>query len=277
MIGTPYETNIALLPKPDPAPLITIITVVLNARDLIGPTLRSVAEQSYENIQHVIIDGGSSDGTLEVIMANEASVDLWISEHDHGVYDAMNKGIGFARGEWITFLNAGDVYTSQRMLAELAPLMVDGADILYGDHEIRFADYTLIYRARPAEELWKNMVFCHQTVFARTSLVKELMFSTILRISADYDMMMRAYLAGYRFVNSRMVIASVPAGGMSDSAVYSGVLERFMVLHRLSLLSYKIITYYLFVLLLRTVRVLALAVLPSAVVLKVRKLTKGNL
>lgn len=261
---------------PRSTPLITIITVVLNARDLIEATLRSVGEQDYGNIQHVIIDGGSTDGTLEIIKANRASIDHWISEHDQGVYDAMNKGISYAKGEWIAFLNAGDVYTSRRTLSGLVPLMVVDSDIIYGDHEIRFTDYSLVYWARSEKELWKNMVFSHQTVFARTSIVRELKFSVAIRISADYDMMIRAYLAGNRFVNSHMVVASVPAGGLSDSVQYYCILERFKILHRHALLTNKIIGYYFLLLLQRTLRILILTVLPSSAVLKVRKFTKGS-
>jgi len=93
-------------------PLVSIITVVLNGRKTIEQTILSVRNQSYANIEYIIIDGGSTDGTINIIEKYSEGVDFWISESDNGLYDAMNKGIGYANGELIGLLNSDDYYES---------------------------------------------------------------------------------------------------------------------------------------------------------------------
>ena len=96
--------------------LISIITVVFNDKYGLEETILSVLSQTSENIEYIIIDGGSNDGTVDVIKKYEKSIDKWISEPDNGIYDAMNKGIALASGGFINFMNAGDVYASNNKL-----------------------------------------------------------------------------------------------------------------------------------------------------------------
>ena len=90
-------------------PLISIITVVMNGAQFLENTILSVIEQNYDNIEYIVVDGGSSDKTLKIIKKYEHIIDYWISENDNGIYDAMNKGLNLSRGEWINFMNAGDL------------------------------------------------------------------------------------------------------------------------------------------------------------------------
>ena len=115
-------------------PKITIITVCYNAISTIEDTIKSVLSQTYENLEYIIIDGGSIDGTIDIIKKYEKQISYWQSEPDKGVYDAMNKGIKLSTGEWINFMNAGDSFYNTEVLQSLNLYFSDSqTDIIYGD------------------------------------------------------------------------------------------------------------------------------------------------
>jgi glycosyltransferase involved in cell wall biosynthesis len=113
-------------------PLISVITVTFNAEHFLEKTLLSVIEQDYENVEYIIIDGGSTDTTLEILSKHESHIDLWISEKDRNMYDAMNKGIQLSSGEYLNFLNASDYYCDNAVLSNLFR-NCNNADVVYGD------------------------------------------------------------------------------------------------------------------------------------------------
>jgi glycosyltransferase involved in cell wall biosynthesis len=118
----------------DNSPLITIITVVYNNKDFLKKTIKSVNEQTYSNIEYIIVDGNSTDGTLDIIRANETIINHWVSEPDLGIYDAMNKGISLAKGTWLNFLNAGDIFFKSHTVADVAVnLNTIAVDAIYAD------------------------------------------------------------------------------------------------------------------------------------------------
>ena len=100
-------------------PLVSVVTVVFNGEKYLEETIQSVINQTYDNVEYIIIDGGSTDGTLDIIKKYEDRIDYWVSERDRGIYDAMNKGIDLASGEWINFMNAGDGLDSYSILNEI--------------------------------------------------------------------------------------------------------------------------------------------------------------
>jgi glycosyltransferase involved in cell wall biosynthesis len=108
-----------LLKNSAAGPLVTVITVTFNAQAMLEATIRSVIEQTYDNIEYIVVDGGSHDDTVAIIKQYEFAIDLWISESDKGVYDAMNKGIRQASGDWLNFLNAGDTFNSAATIRTL--------------------------------------------------------------------------------------------------------------------------------------------------------------
>ncbi len=120
-------------------PLVSIITVVFNNKAHIEQTIRSVLDQTYGNIEYIVIDGGSSDGTLDVIRMYDSKIDYWISEKDRGLYDAMNKAIRTSGGDWLNFMNSGDVYASSESLSHAMHYTNSGADVVYSDHYLRSA------------------------------------------------------------------------------------------------------------------------------------------
>ena len=122
-------------------PLISIITVVLNGEKQLDRTIQSVLYQTYNNIEYIIIDGGSTDRTIDIISKYKKTIDYWACEKDDGLYDAMNKGIDIATGEWINFMNAGDEFYSYSVLTNIFDNQNhQETEIIYGNHEIIYLD-----------------------------------------------------------------------------------------------------------------------------------------
>ena len=148
-------------------PLISIITVVFNGDEYIEQTINSVISQSYDNVEYIIIDGGSTDKTLDIIKKYENQIDYWVSESDRGIYDAMNKGTSLANGEWLNFMNAGDWFYSKDIFLLIADSNTSDANFIYGNHESRYPTTQAIHKAGLLEDFWKGMVFCHQSFFCQ--------------------------------------------------------------------------------------------------------------
>jgi glycosyltransferase involved in cell wall biosynthesis len=159
------------------SPEISIITVVFNPGADFVKTVQSVANQAYKNIEFIIVDGGSTDGTVDFLEGHPGAVTKWISEPDKGIYDAMNKGIGMATGEYITFLNAGDCYTSPEVVSELfsdlpesMPHLVYGDVILVWNHSGRTTYQKSMAFTRENLLRWTTQVVCHQSLFVRRDI-----------------------------------------------------------------------------------------------------------
>lgn len=178
------------------APFFSVVTVVLNAERWLRRALESVFSQTFEAVETVVVDGGSTDGTLEVIASLEGRISRWVSGPDGGIYDAMNKGVGLARGEVVFFLNADDRLADPSVLAAVAaeferPPSVDlvVGDIL-GSEEMGGGYFPM----KPASEfaLFMNGI-CHQAVFARRRLFEEIGgFDRRFPVCADRDWILRA-------------------------------------------------------------------------------------
>ncbi len=196
-------------------PLVSIITVCRNAGASIGKTLDAVAAQSYAPLEYIVIDGVSTDGTLDLVKACPA-VTHWVSEPDKGIADAFNKGIALARGEWIGILNADDWYEPDAVARALQH--AEGADILHG--AIRYWQ-----GAEPRETVYPNqnrlpweMTINHPSVFARRKVYEEIGgFRDDFHYAMDYEFLLRAWTAGYKFVEiTPGIITNMSFGGASD-------------------------------------------------------------
>ena len=179
-------------------PRISVITVVYNRVGSMEDTLLSVVNQEYRNVEYIIVDGGSTDGTLDIIRKYENRVSKWISEPDKGIYDAMNKGIAMATGKWISFMNCGDRFASNGALSFFEKRNLH-ADIVYGDAIIQYPGFEVRWPVLPLNDLWKRAAFCHQASFADVALMKKLKFDTTYRVSADFDFIFRAWRSGCTF------------------------------------------------------------------------------
>ena len=198
--------------------LISIVTVVWNAKDLIERTILSVLGQTYDEVEFIVIDGGSTDGTLDVVRRYDTKIDYWTSEPDKGIYDAMNKGVDRAGGEWVLFLNAGDVFCDSEVLKNVVQDIPPDAEVVYGGHQEDYeSGYRSIRTAGPISDLWKGMIFSHQAMLVKTSLIKRYKFNVASRIAADYEFIYSLYQQRRRFHRTQIVISRVLADGFSAS------------------------------------------------------------
>lgn len=172
--------------------LFSIITVTYNASSVLQPTLESVKEQTCRDYEYLVIDGASSDNTLALVEAAGIGTTVVLSEPDKGLYDAMNKAIDRARGQYLIFLNAGDAFASPDTLEIIAGKAHDGADVIYGQTQLVDSDRNVIgtrHLTAPKSLDWKSfkdgMLVCHQAFIARRELCPH--YDLNYRFSADYD------------------------------------------------------------------------------------------
>jgi glycosyltransferase involved in cell wall biosynthesis len=178
---------------------VSIITVCFNSAATIDDTIQSVRGQKYEDIEHIVVDGGSTDGTQEIVGRHNGRIKKFISEPDRGIYDAMNKGLALVTGEIVAFLNADDVYASPTVIDDIVNAIgTDPADAIYGDLVyVRRQDSQRILRYWRAGE-YRPRAFAvgwvppHPTFFCRTSVYRELGgFDPTYRIAGDFELMLR--------------------------------------------------------------------------------------
>lgn len=238
----------------------TIVTVTYNAAAVLTRTTESVMRQTYRNIEHIIIDGASEDGTADLAIQYKKESDTAangheirvISEPDKGLYDAMNKGLGLATGDYVCFLNAGDFLPDSSTIdiiyanGGLAEYEKGGKQlpaVLYGDTDLVDNDGRYISRRRltPPEKLtWrsfmKGMLVCHQAFYARTDIARRTPYDMRYRFSADVDwcirVMKEAARLGMPLVNVHATIADYQREGQSTANHKASLLERFDVMRR---------------------------------------------
>lgn len=194
----------------------SIVTVTFNCEDLIEKTMQSVFEQTYSSYEYLIIDGASTDRTLEIIGQYTAKLSVFISEKDQGIYDAMNKGAWLARGKWILFLNSGDMLLNASLLENVAKITATtSSDIVYGDMQLYKNGNLIVKKAlEPANR--HRMYFCHQSAFVRTSLLNAIPFDLRFKLSGDYCFFKQCYLQGYRFEHISEPWAIYDVSGVSS-------------------------------------------------------------
>lgn len=218
---------------------LTVITVCRNARDTIEQALSSIQRQSFSPVEHIVIDGASDDGTLDVLKARRQGIAQLVSEPDNGLYYAMNKGIALATGDFVGFLNADDIYGDAEALSRIArALDTSGADAAYGDLVyVRQNDPSAVvryWRSGPyaAGRIERGWMPAHPTFFVRTSLLHKLDgFDTRYRFQADYELMVRLFLKE-RIASTYVpeVLVRMRAGGHTNRSlrnVYLGNMEAY--------------------------------------------------
>lgn len=154
---------------------ISVITVCWNCVNQIRETIRSVIGQDYLDLEYIIIDGNSTDGTKNIIEEYRSEISQYNSEPDLGIYDAMNKGISLASGKWTLFLNAGDLFYNDKVISNIFNNIESSKDchVIFGSTIMKYSFGTYIVTPGNPEMLTKRMPFCHQSVFFRTSILKK--------------------------------------------------------------------------------------------------------
>lgn len=173
-------------------PLISVVTVVLNSKIGIIDTINSVIIQGYPNVEYIVIDGGSTDETTELIKEYENTIDYWMSEKDQGIYDAMNKGVVLSFGTLLNFMNSSDKFCSQNVLENLIKKIKEelpSQKIFYGNHIIDYSGYKVEKKPGKISNFWKGMQICHQSIFFSTSLHKQNKYE--MSLSSDYFLLLR--------------------------------------------------------------------------------------
>lgn len=213
----------------------SVITVTYNSRKFLPETILSVLSQDYADFEYIIIDGGSTDGSLEIIKGFAAGDDriLWISEPDKGISDAFNKGLGLATGDLVGIINSDDTYPPWALSCVAQAYQSDSeADVFHGDM-IRFQDETPLFLLKPGkvgENIWYEMPVNHPATFvARRAYALVGGFDAGLRVAMDYELALRLYRAGCRFHYIDRVLAHMRYGGASDKRFFAARREVYVV------------------------------------------------
>lgn len=216
-------------------PKVSIITVTYNAGDLLLNTLNSIKSQTYENVEYVIVDGKSTDNTIGIIKKNEKFISKWISETDKGLYDAMNKGVELATGDYIWFINAGDEIYSKDTLEKVFAGSKD-ADAYYGD--VQYIDEegknlgTRILKKPPKTLSWEDfkngMVVSHQSIILKRKFAAK--YNLDYKYCADLDWMIRSLKKCKTIVNTNLILSKFLIGGYSKENIIPSNKERFKIL-----------------------------------------------
>lgn len=217
-------------------PILSVITIVYNNVSDIERTMLSVLGQTYQPIEYILIDGLSNDGTLEIIERYKDRVAKLISEKDEGIYDAMNKGLAAATGDYVLFMNSGDeFYDADTVTAVFAS--ADDADIYYGETEMIDDNGQSLGQRRhkaPAQFTWRSfkygMSVSHQAIYIKRSLIE--LYDRRYQLSADIDWILRAAKKAKKIVNVNRYVAKYLVGGMSKKKHRQSLNERFDIMKR---------------------------------------------
>ena len=196
---------------------VSIITVCYNSEKTIEQTIQSVLKQSYKNIEYIIVDGGSTDGTLDIIKKYEKDFDYWMSEPDNGIYDAMNKGILKATGDVIGFINSDDWYANGAITAIADAFSKTDADIVYGKLTVVMEDgRRRLFQRGKLDDICIGITIGHPATFVKTEDMKECLFDCTYKIAADYAFLLEMYLQGKHFCPIDAMITFFRLGGASS-------------------------------------------------------------
>lgn len=205
---------------------ISIITVCKNAENTIDKTIQSVINQSYSNIEYIIIDGASKDATLQVIERYKENISRLISEPDNGLYDAMNKGIAEATGEFLYFLNSDDILIHENVIDNAVKRLKNlQEDIIYGNvlfiNKKTGSGY-LFQKEKLDKFFFYKKSLAHPSIFFRRSAFDKFgKFNTNFKIVSDYEWLLKAFIRGLSFKHINIIVAVFYIGGLSSNPKYN--------------------------------------------------------
>lgn len=241
-------------------PKLSVITIVYNNVAAIERTMLSVLNQTYKNIEYIVIDGASNDGTFDVIKKYESNISKFISEPDGGIYDAMNKGLAMATGDYVLFMNSGDEIYSKHTVEDVFA-SAPSADIYYGETEMYDENWQSLGQRRhqiPEHFNWKSFKFgmniSHQAIYVKRSLTEP--YDLHYKYSADIDWIIKIAKKASNIVNTHQYVAKYLVGGMSKKKHRESLIERFNIFSKYygfipnffnhCIIAFNLVTYYLF-------------------------------
>jgi len=216
-------------------PKISIITVVRNAENDLKKTLDALIAQDYPNKELIVIDGKSSDGTVQVIQQYSMNIAYWVSEKDQSLYDAMNKGMKKATGEYLWFINAGDLPYEDHTLSKIFVPTENYADIYYGETMVvdqNGEELGLRRKELPDELTWKSfkggMVVCHQSIIVKSDIAP--LYSLKYRYAADIEWVISCLKLSNDIENTHLILSKFQSGGISTRMRRNSLKERFIIM-----------------------------------------------
>lgn len=216
-------------------PKISIITVVRNAEKALRDTLQSLVALDYPEIELIVIDGKSSDGTVGVIQQFSDRIAYWVSESDSSLYDAMNKGMKKASGEYLWFINAGDIPYDSSVLSKIFLPSENYADIYYGETMVvdeQGDELGLRRKPLPDSLTWKSlrggMVVCHQSIIVRAAIAPQ--YRLKYRYAADIEWVISCLKLADEIVNTHLILSQFQSGGISTRMRRNSLRERFTIM-----------------------------------------------
>ena len=200
---------------------VSIITVCKNNKDTIEQTILSVLEQTYPNIEYIVIDGASTDGTVSIIQKYQEKIAYWISEPDTGIYNAVNKALCHISGDIVGILNSDDWYEPETLATVVSEFMENDSDVVYGNiNLVDRAGNRKIVRPRGIEQIHYGMVICHPAFFVRSNVYNDVgRFNEKYKIAADYDFVLRCVQSGIKMKYIDSVLTNFRKGGISTTAI----------------------------------------------------------
>ena len=221
-------------------PKFSIITITYNAASVVKPTLESVIAQTYTNYEYIFVDGGSKDDTVAIAKASGIKFAHIVSERDNGIYDAMNKGIALATGDYLCFLNAGDAFYAPDTLQTIVDAIAEEKelpDVLYGETaEVDDnRNFVRMRRLQAPEKLeWKSfkngMLVCHQAFYARRDIAP--MYDLKYRLSADVDWCIKVMKRARKMINVNATVVNYLQNGISLQYHRKSLMERFKIMSK---------------------------------------------
>lgn len=219
------------------SPLISVITVVRNDPEGLSRTLDSYEQQIRVGCELLVFDGASTDETMEVARKRKTLIDVLHSGKDDGIFDAMNRAVKRASGQWIIFMNAGDCFADDDVLSRVRVALSSDTDILYGDVCLSFDVGTFLRKAGHPDDLWKGMICSHQSAIVKRALLLEFPFDLRFPLSADYRFFVQSSVNGARFGYLGFPVCIFEVGGLSEQKQDAAFVETMQTRRELGLIN----------------------------------------
>lgn len=227
---------------------ISIIIVTKNDYENLLTTYDSFqfSDQIKNEIQLILINGGSDNETPSFIKSHKSDFSKIISEPDTGIYDAMNKGIKLSNTDWCIFINAGDTFADPTVPEKVMGQLNPDTDVFYGDCLLKYPGFSILKNAGEVKDLWKGMITTHQSFIIKTDILKKNLFDLNYKLGADFDQIFKLYKQKKQFKYIQIPIAAIDTSGISNTKILSARCEHYKSLRKNDNIGFGMHLYYTF-------------------------------